>query len=94
MTILGFLASFCNFPAEEKISCMFLGINVYFESQNYVGIKAFLLEKKKCKSHFTRLGPGSVVDGEAAGIRVDLFFSWVGANRKGFMRWRKAEERK
>lgn len=45
MTILGFLASFCNFPAEEKNSCMFLGINVYFKSQNYVGIKAFLLEK-------------------------------------------------
>lgn len=36
MTILDFLASFCNVLAGEKISCIFLGINFCSESQDYV----------------------------------------------------------
>lgn len=46
----------------------------------------FFLLGKNPQSHFTRWGPGTVGDGEADGMRVDLFFAWEEANRKGFMR--------
>lgn len=48
MTILDFLAMFCNDLAEENISCIFLEINFCSESQDYIWIKAIfvLLEKK------------------------------------------------
>lgn len=46
----------------------------------------FFSSRNKTQSHFTRWGPGTVGDGEADGMRVDLFFAWEEANRKGFMR--------
>lgn len=56
--------------------------------------EVFYSSKKNPQSHFTRWGPGTAGDGEAAGMRVDLFFAWEEANRRGFMRWRRDKERK
>lgn len=93
MTILDFLASFCNVLAGEKISCIFLGINFCSESQDYVWIKVifFLLEKNTISLY--QVGTWHCRGGDGC-WNEGRFFAWEEANRKGFMRWRRDKERK